>query len=302
MLMYNKKSMKMKKIQFGGNWTEEKLERVREYLTAYTTALKNQSFHLRYIDAFAGTGYRILKENEESAELMFPEMSEPGVQEFLDGSARIALEVQPRFDTYIFIEKDQDRFSKLEKLREDFAHLNTRIELVQEDANTYVQELYRYDWFRSSLRAVLFLDPYGMEVKWQTIESIAKTKAIDLWILFPLGVAVNRLLRRDGQIDESTRKTLDECFGTEDWYDEFYKEGEDLPLFENSSGLQKVANWDAIEHYFIQRLQSVFTEVARNPLRLYNSRGNPLYLLCFAVGNPRGAPIAVRIAQHILRR
>lgn len=282
-------------MKFGGSWTEKKLERVHKYLSAYTTIMNKQPFHFAYIDAFAGTGYRTLKESENSSELMFPEMLE-----FLDGSARVALKVEPRFDTYIFIEKDKDRFSELQKLKEDFPHLRDRIELVRADGNTHVQNLCSYNWLSSARRAILFLDPYGMEVKWQTIESIANTKAIDLWLLFPIGVAVNRLLRKDGQIDESIRKTLDEFFGTRDWFNEFYKENEELTLFENSSKLQKVANWEAIERYFIQRLQSIFTEVAKNPLRLYNSRGTPLYLLCFAVGNPKGAPIAVKIAQHIL--
>ncbi len=111
---------------------------------------------------------------------------------------------------------------------------------------------------------------------------------------------MNRLLRRDGQIDEGIRNTLDQFFGTEDWYDEFYKESETPSLFENLPRQQKDANWDAIEHYFIERLDSVFTEVAKNPLRLYNSCNAPLYLLCFAAGNPRGASTAVRIAQDIL--
>jgi len=34
---------------------------------------------------------------------------------------------------------------------------------------------------------------------------------------------------------------------------------------------------------------------------LRNSLNNPLYLLCFAAGNDRGATIAVRIANHILK-
>jgi hypothetical protein len=29
--------------------------------------------------------------------------------------------------------------------------------------------------------------------------------------------------------------------------------------------------------------------------------GNPLYMLCFAAGSKAGAPIAVRIAKHLLR-
>jgi three-Cys-motif partner protein len=42
---------------WGGEWTKDKLERLRNYLRAYTTALKNQPFELIYIDVFAGTGY-----------------------------------------------------------------------------------------------------------------------------------------------------------------------------------------------------------------------------------------------------
>ena len=54
------------------------------------------------------------------------------------------------------------------------------------------------------------------------------------------------------------------------------------------------------EQYFIDRLQSVFNGVATNPLVLRNSKNVPLYLLCFAAGNQKGAPIAVKIAQEIL--
>lgn len=34
--------------------------------------------------------------------------------------------------------------------------------------------------------------------------------------------------------------------------------------------------------------------------QMRNSKNVPLYLLCFAAGNPRGGPIAVKIAQDIL--
>lgn len=52
-------------------------------------------------------------------------------------------------------------------------------------------------WRSFRRRAVVFLDPFGMQVEWRTIERIGQTKAIDLWILFPLGVAVNRFLTKD---------------------------------------------------------------------------------------------------------
>jgi three-Cys-motif partner protein len=141
-----------------------------------------------------------------------------------------------------------------------------------------------------------------MQVTWDTVEAIAKTKAIDLWILFPVGVAVNRLLTRDGEITLTWRQRLDAMFGADDWYDAFYRTKIDKGLFENRVTVEKRGSFDLISQYFVNRLRTVFPGVADNPLPLLNSRNVPLYLLCFAAGNPRGAKLAIKIAQDILRR
>jgi len=53
----------MAKHAFGGDWTTDKLERVRKYLCAYTTIFKKNLrasyFTTIYVDAFAGTGERV---------------------------------------------------------------------------------------------------------------------------------------------------------------------------------------------------------------------------------------------------
>lgn len=286
---------------FGGDWTDEKLERVRKYLAAYTTIMSKQPFRFAYIDAFAGTGYRDLRQETSSGELMFPELAEQESQSFLEGSARIALQIKPRFHKYIFIEKDAKRFEELRKLKEEFPLLRNDIDLQNEDANDFLQTfLQGKNWQKH--RAVLFLDPYGMQVEWKTIEAIAHTQAIDLWILFPLGVAVNRLLRKDGNIDPVIRARLDSLFGATDWYDAFYRTVKRVGLFGEETITEKVGGFESISEYFVKRLQTTFADVAKNPLPLYNSRNNPLYLLCFASGSPRGAKTAVKIAQHILKR
>src|SRR6266542_3056540 len=105
---------------FGGSWTEEKLERVRKYLVAYSTIMNKQKFRFAYIDAFAGTGYRIREQHDSPLAEIFPEIFEKDSQRFLDGSARIALQVRPRFTKYIFIERDKNRIFELEKLKSDF--------------------------------------------------------------------------------------------------------------------------------------------------------------------------------------
>ena len=291
--------MRQNQQNFGGNWTTEKLERVRKYLKAYATIMKDRNFHFAYIDAFAGTGYRTDRQDADPNELMFPEIAEREVQEFLDGSARIALQVRPRFQKYILIEKDENWFAKLQQLEDEFP--SDDIELIQSDANEYLKDLCSKNWIRHQRRAVLFLDPYGMEVEWHTIAAIANTQAIDLWILFPLGIAVNRLLKKDGNVDTTIRQKLNRFFGTTDWYDTFYETVSNPTLFGEEMVTRKTSDFRSIGQYFVKRLQTVFTRVANNPLPLYNSKNNPLYLLCFAAGNPKGASTAVKIAQDILR-
>jgi len=77
--------------RFGGDWTEQKLRVLQEYLTAYITALKDQPFKLAYIDAFAGTGYRHSRLDVDGEDFLFESLAEEEPQKFPDGSARIAL-------------------------------------------------------------------------------------------------------------------------------------------------------------------------------------------------------------------
>lgn len=57
----------------GGDWTQEKLDRVRRHLAEYVKALKNQPFQLTYSDALAGTGYRDLRAAGDQSQLLLPE-------------------------------------------------------------------------------------------------------------------------------------------------------------------------------------------------------------------------------------
>lgn len=275
---------------FGGPWTEHKLECVSKYLHAYTKIMTQRKFNFMYIDAFAGTGYRKLKNDEET-----------GISRFLAGSARRALEVKPPFKHYVFIETDKDSFAALKKLAHDFPHIpNDCIKFVNSGAKDYLTNLCQktdWDWNR----ALAFLDPYGMQVEWATIESIAKTEAIDLWLLFPIG-SVNRLLENRGEIHSARRRRLDLVFGSPDWYDEFYQLEQQIPLFSEEERFEKRNHiFDEIERYFIERLRGVFASVANNPLPLRNSKNSLMYLLCFAAGNPN-APKALEIAQDILEQ
>lgn len=167
---------------FGGHWTEKKLDCVKQYLEPYLTATKNKGFHRVYIDAFAGTGYR----NTEGVEAT--DMEE--AQQLSDGSARIALKLGG-FDEYILVEQDKRHCEALEKLKKEFP--DRKITIINSDANDFLLSFCKNkNWQKT--RAVLFLDPYGLSVKWTTLVQIAATKAIDVWYLIPVGQEINRLL------------------------------------------------------------------------------------------------------------
>lgn len=288
--------------EFGNidSWTKEKLERVKEYLDRYLVALKNQDFRLEYIDAFAGTGY-VTGKFTVPAQTLFDTEETISLKNFIDGSARVALQTSPPFSQYIFIERHQTRFQELARLRKEFPKLASSIKLVNAEANGYVQRMCRDNWISARRRAVMFLDPYGTQVTWETIKAIAETHAIDLWILFPIGT-VNRLLNRNGRIIEGRKQRLNMLFGEEGWFETFYQIQERRVLFTNEveERYVKRASFETIAEYFVRRLATVFEAVAPNPLLLKNSANSPIFLLCFAAGNPAGASIAVRIAQHIL--
>jgi three-Cys-motif partner protein len=234
-------------------------------------------------------------------EALLPELTEPDNEAFLKGSAQIALEVEPPFDKYVFVERDPDRARELQNLKESFPARAHDISVEVADANEFIRAwCAREDWKRK--RAVVFLDPYGMQVDWLTVQAIARTKAIDLWILFPLGMAVSRLLTKAEPPPQPWAQALTRLFGTDEWREAFYPQRKSLTLWAEEDIQTRQADFDAIGKYFVRRLEGEFAAVAANPLPLLNSKNVPLYLLCFAAGNPKGAPIGVRIADHILRR
>lgn len=288
--------------RFGGDWTNKKLKHVSEYLKAYTTSLKNQPFRLIYIDAFAGTGYRTNEFTDSHQALLFPDQVGEDAESYHAGSARIALETDPCFAEYYFIEHDADKCRELEKMKLEFPDKARDIHVIQMDANAFIKDICKEFLEQKYWRAVFFLDPFGMNVAWDCVEAIADTHAIDMWYLFPLGVGVNRLLRRDGNIPQEWQMRLDRIFGDKAWRDIFYKKVSTLNLFDDSTEeTRKTAGFEEITRYLMKRLKTIFAGVAKNPLPLLNSRNNPLYLLCFACGNKNGAPIALRIAEHILK-
>jgi three-Cys-motif partner protein len=279
--------------KFGGDWTQQKLDILDSYLAAYCQIFRTNErakfFKTVYVDAFAGSGVIRTKANPDQ------ESSTVGL---LAGSA--ALAIRHSFDKYLFIEKSADRVAELEKLKAN-SEAKDRIFIRHGDANPELMEFIQStDW--KTHRAVVFLDPYGMQVEWQTIKALGGTNAIDLWFLFPLGQAVMRLLLRGAEPPPEWRSRLDAIFGTPSWEEEFYITSVQGDFFIGDvSSTQRHADWRAVKEFLVKRLKTAFYEVHSKPAVLRNSKNVPIYVFCFAASNPVGAKTALKIANHLLK-
>ncbi len=279
----------MSSTRFGGSWTKDKLKILRRYLDAYTTALKEQPFNLIYVDAFAGEGsWRPGQEYDKD----YGEF-----RSLRRGSPQIALEIQDKaFDRFLLIEQDHQRSVSLRELRSEFPNRN--IEVVNGDANT---ELPRFcGKLRDFDRAVVFLDPFATEVAWETVAAIARTKKIDCWILFPL-MAITRMMPNKSEPPPALAKHLDRVFGSREHWQSLYGPSPQLPLFGDEPGQERHGGSAGIADAYRRRLESVFEKVAPTRRMLKNSNDSPLFDLYFAASNPKGAGLAVEIADYILK-
>lgn len=275
---------------FGGIWTLIKLEALEKYLVAFNTALSKQSFTRIYIDGFAGTGRCDIKLDGERTSI--------------DGSARRALAINPPFHKYCFIELGSKKLAALKALEAEFP--DKVIEVIRSDANTALKalcELYRW----RDERAVLFLDPYGMNVEWSTLEVIAKTGAIDVWYLFPYAGLYRQAAKNPEAMDTDKEESITRLLGTDEWRQVFYTPKRQSSLFDANPGEERGVNHVQMLEFVSKRLNQLFPAVTA-PKILYQGgdakspSGAPLFALYFAASNPKPAAfgLATRIANDIL--
>ena len=209
---------------FGDEHTRRKLETVEKYLAAYTTALKLQKFELLYVDCCAGSGASIPRSalaGRESAEngqthLLGEQANMIDADHIIVGSALRALKVSPPFDRYLLNDMKQANVAALQAaVKTDFAHLADRVDITKFDANQILLRLCEQtNWKRT--RAVVFIDPFGLQIKFPTLQALARTEAIDLWYLVPV-FAMYRQVRHDGGVLEDGGRSVDEALGTTEW-------------------------------------------------------------------------------------
>lgn len=187
---------------WGGYWSEAKLDVLRKYLSAFNVASKSAEATV-YLDLFAGR----LTNTRPDTGATYP------------GSTAVALEAQPPFTKLVFWELEPNA-SRLRTAIEAAYLGDRRWQVVPGDCNEKLEEGLRFAEEYRWAPAFAFIDPKGLDVAWATLERLSrwrkgKTK-VEMWILLP-EPAMERVLGLDGGSSSMPAERLTTLYGSEDW-------------------------------------------------------------------------------------
>ena len=262
-------------------WSEVKLQILRDYLAAFTTAVRGKSREAIYLDLFAGT---------------FDNERRHGTGAF-PGSARIALETEPLFTRIALFELDEPA-KKLKKAIQAARPSDERWRVFPGDCNitlpAALQWLDPYRWAPT----FAFLDPRGLQVAWSTIEGLArwrddqKTK-VEQWILLP-EPALARVLGLRGARGRRSAARLDRLFGTRDWVAIHQLRRSDVITGEEMRAqFVNLLRW---------RLEGGLGYRTTHALQIVNTAGQPIYTLVFATDSSPGDRIMTHVYDSAVTR
>lgn len=271
---------------FGGNWTYQKIRIIEEYAKAYLQIMKEHPYwKLLYFDGFAGSG-----------EI---KIAGPLDSKVIEGAARkiVAIKEPRMFDTCYFVELDK---RKAQQLRDSVNQIRKAgVFVIEEDCNKKLVDM--ADFLRGEdgrkHKVLAFIDPCGMEVNWKSIEAL-KGLAIDMWLLVPTGIGVNRLLMKNHNIPEVWWTKLEAFYGlTRDLLDQaFYSTSTVNTLFGEETVIQKIPKvLKKIESTYTERLKEVFRYVSR-PYVMKNANESIMFHFVLASNNST----AINIANDIV--
>lgn len=170
--------------------TKGKLLYLRKYLPALNKILRSKvpDRPRYYVDLFSGPGKCIDRRGE-----------------ICDGSPFIAIKTNPPFTNFIFVDIMEDYCKAMRKRLKRTPNVNVK----RGDCNDLVSDV--LSMMNTLDPCFVFLDPFGLELKWETVERLSKKRRIDLLINFPVG-AVCRSMNKEGAED-----TVTNCLGSDQW-------------------------------------------------------------------------------------
>lgn len=258
-----------------GYWSEIKLDIIRQYALQYSrilTSQRNPELHHVYIDAFAGSGKHISRMTKG----------------FVPGSPQIALDINPPFKEYYFIDIDGDKVAELNEIVSN----RPEAHVLEGDCNskllTEVFPRVRYKDFR---RGLCLLDPYGLDLNWEVIKIAGQMGSIEIFLNFPvMDMNRNVFWSNPVGVDPTDISRMNAFWGDDSWKEVAYRPTVNLfgEVWEMKESIRTIAL------AFRERLQEIaeFKHVSQ-PLPMRNTKGATIYYLFFASQQ--------QVADHIIR-
>lgn len=261
-----------------GEWSEIKLEIIREYAKAYSTILsaqKNVELHHVYIDAFAGAGRHLSRASGK----------------LVPGSPLNALMVEPPFREFYLIDIARE---KTDYLR-DLVGARPDVHVYRGDCNeVLVREVFPHVQYAQFRRGLCVLDPYGLHLEWRVIAMAGQLRTLDVFLNFPVqDMNRNVFWRNPEAVDASQIERMNRFWGDDSWRRVVYQT--DRNLF----GMPEKEPNEVVAEAFRRRLRDVAGfEHVPEPRPMKNSRGATVYYLFFASPNKT----AEKIARQVLSK
>jgi three-Cys-motif partner protein len=261
-----------------GFWTRAKLDVLHDYLAAFLAASSGKAPNAVYLDAFAGEGSGIDRLTSEE----------------FDGSPRIAASAVAngdsgyRFSHLRFFELNSARATSIQAdLRQHFPDRD--IDVVPGDCNvTLPATLSRMPEGLRRSPTFAFLDPFGTELQWPTIDAVADYKRdlkfkVELWMLF----SAAGLMRIAGSTPDKAavgaEKRLTALFGNRAW--------EPIVDARRAGAITAADAREAFVNLMRWQLERTLGYQTTHALELKNARGTSIYHMIFATDHPAGDKI-----------
>jgi three-Cys-motif partner protein len=161
-----------------GSWAETKYKLVYLYNDVFLTSMTAHWDQLVYVDLFSGSGKAKVRNTDK----------------ILMGSPLLALNHSKKFSRYIFCEEDEALLHSL-KSRVENEYPNIDAHYIQGDCNAHIHDILKLIPAPSQNNKVLtfcFVDPFSLNIEFNTIKSLCSQRYIDFLILLALSMDGNR--------------------------------------------------------------------------------------------------------------
>ena len=147
--------------------TDGTVDIIKRYALEYSRILSKGKLHHVYIDAFAGSGKHISRTTRGT----------------IPGSPQIALDIDPPFKEYYFIDIDGAKVAELNKITANYPEAH----VLQGDCNKrLLNDVFPNVEYDDYKRAFCLLDPYGLDLDWTVMHKAGQTKSIEILLNFPV--------------------------------------------------------------------------------------------------------------------